>query len=183
MTAARRVRPLAPMTLHVALAVLAAAALATAVFAAAGASPVRAGTSHSVDIANFAFSPQTLTIQVGDTVTWTNLDTVQHTATSTSGAFDTGLLDQNEGYSITFTQPGTFDYLCTPHPSMTGQIVVQGAPAATPAPSQATGGGGTIPDVAMPAPAATDPAMLAGISLVLLALLPGLVLLRRRRQD
>jgi amicyanin len=162
------------------IAVLAAvAALVGASLATTGAT--RAGTSHAVDIANFAFAPATLTIQVGDTVTWTNLDAVQHTATSTTGAFDSGLLDQNESYSFTFTQPGTYDYLCTPHPSMVGQIVVQGAPAATPAPapSQAAGGGGTIPDVAMADGEPVDLREPIGVGLLALAVVTA-ALLRRR---
>ena len=107
------------------------------------------GATHAVAIADFAFSPATLTITAGDTVTWTNEDQIEHTATSTTGAFDSGLLGQGESYSFTFTTPGTYDYLCTPHPSMTGQIVVQaaaGPPSTAPSPA-----GGPLPNVAMPA--------------------------------
>jgi amicyanin len=146
------------------------ASLAVAAASLALAGGTRAGTSHAVEIADFAFSPQSLTIQVGDTVTWTNLDQVAHTATSTTGAFDSGLFGQNESYSFTFTQAGTYDYLCTPHPTMTGRIVVEAAPAA-PAPSQATGGGGTIPDVAMRASASEpiDPRVPIGVALLAMA--------------
>jgi len=164
-----RPRSSTPLTRQAILALVAAIAVAAAGLAMAGGT--RAATTHTVEIADFAFTPQVLTIQVGDTVTWTNLDQVEHTATSTTGAFDSGLLGQNESYSITFSEPGTYDYLCTPHPSMTGQIVVQAAPAASPAPSQATGGGGAIPDVAM-AVSATDPIDLRlplGIWLIVLA--------------
>jgi amicyanin len=178
MATARRIHSPSPMTLRmlVALAASVAVVMVTLLFA----SGTRAGTSHSVDIVDFAFSPQTLTIQVGDTVTWTNLDQVQHTATSTTGTFDTGLLDQNASSSVTFTEPGTYDYLCTPHPTMTGQIVVQAAPAATPAPSQASGGGGAIPDVAMPAPDSMGAAVPIGVAVLLLSLIPTAILLRRR---
>ena len=70
-----------------------------------------------------------------------------HTATSTTGAFDSGDLAQSASFSFTFTTPGTYTYLCTPHPTMTGQIVVV---AAAPAPSASPGGGGgALPDVAM----------------------------------
>ena len=96
-----------------------------------------------------------LTIAVGDTVTWTNRDTVVHTATSVNGAFDSGDLDVGESYSLTFTAPGTYDYLCTPHPSMTGRIVVVAA-AATPAPS-----GSGLPNVAMPATPGSTPLLVA----------------------
>ena len=111
-----------------------------------------AGTSNSVEIADFAFSPPTLTIAAGESVTWTNSDQVVHTATSTSGAFDSGDLDPGESYTFTFTTPGTYDYLCTPHPSMTGRIVVHAASAPTPGPTAAPPGGGSIPNVAMPPP-------------------------------
>lgn len=149
------------------------------------AAPARGGASHLVEIVDFAYAPATLTIQAGDTVTWTNLDAVEHTATGTAGAFDTGLLGQNESASITFTQPGTYDYLCTPHPSMVGRIVVVAAAAPTPAPSQAgapAGGGGTIPDVALLERKGIDGRVIAGIALVALAAASAF-LLRRRTQE
>jgi amicyanin len=125
-------------------------------------SAARAAT-HAVAIADFAFAPATLTITVGDTVTWTNEDAVEHTATSTGGAFDSGLLAQGESFSFTFTAAGTYDYLCTPHPTMTGRIVVLAA-TATAAPSDPPPGG--LPDVAMP----TEPANPSGlIGMALLA--------------
>ena len=106
------------------------------------------GATHAVAIADFAFAPATLTITAGDTVTWTNEDQIEHTATSTTGAFDSGLLGQGASFSFTFATPGTYDYLCTPHPSMTGQIVVQAAAAA---PTASAPAGGPLPDVAMTA--------------------------------
>lgn len=161
-------------------ALLVSLAMAVAALAVAGQAPARGGTLHTVTISDFAFSPATLTVQVGDTVTWTNLDPVQHTATSTSGAFDSGLLDPDASYSVTFTQAGTYAYLCTPHPSMTGQVVVQ---AATAAPSQPGGGGGTIPDVAMPASDRFGPMLAGGVTLLLLAGIPTFVIVRRRLTD
>ena len=126
-----------------------------------------AGAGNAVEIAGFAFSPSTLTITAGESVTWTNSDQVVHTATSTSGAFDSGDLDPGESFTFTFTTPGTYDYLCTPHPSMTGRIVVQAA--AAPAPTVAPPGGGPIPNVAMP-PADFD-SRLAGLGLLLAGVL------------
>jgi plastocyanin len=157
------------------------AALSLAVSLAAAGS-VRAAT-HAVAIRDFAFEPATLTITVGDTVTWTNEDSVAHTATSSTGAFDTGLLDQGESGSVTFTAAGTYGYFCEPHPSMTGQIVVQAAaappPAApTPAPSA---GGEELPDVATE-PLRAGPistGVLAGVILLIGAI--GLAVLARRR--
>lgn len=177
MRAAGRTRTSPPFTVPAAGSLVVALALAATLLTLAGSMPARAGTSHSVEISDFAFNPATLTIQVGDTVTWTNLDQVEHTATSTSGAFDSGMLAQNASYSVTFTEQGTYDYLCTPHPTMTGRIVVE---AATAAPSQATGGGGALPDVAMPAPKPMDLRLPLGVALLGLLAVAGLPALGRR---
>ncbi len=80
---------------------------------------------ESIDIKNFAFAPKTLTVKVGTTVTWTNQDSVGHTATSDDGSFDTGLLAKGESGSVTFNEKGTFTYHCTPHPYMKAKIVVE----------------------------------------------------------
>jgi len=80
----------------------------------------------AVNIADFAFTPQVLEIPVGTTVTWTNNDSAQHTATAGNGAFDSGVLAQGDTFSFTFTEAGTYDYICSLHPNMTGQIVVTG---------------------------------------------------------
>ena len=132
--------------------------------------------THAVSIADFAFAPATLTITVGDTVTWTNEDPLVHTATSTSGAFDTGDLGQGESSSVTFTTPGTYPYLCAPHPDMTGQVIVLAA-AATPTPAP---GGGPIPDVAMRSRLPPSAVLLAGLLLVGWA---GLAAVARRRSS
>lgn len=79
----------------------------------------------AVEIKDFAFSPATLTVKVGDTVTWTNQDSVGHSATSDDGSFDTGVLAQGESNTVTFTEAGTFNYHCTPHPNMKATVVVQ----------------------------------------------------------
>jgi plastocyanin len=62
---------------------------------------------------------------VGTTVTWTNKDQVEHTVTSDNGIFDSGFLSQNEPWSYTFNEPGTFTYHCEPHPFMTAQVIVE----------------------------------------------------------
>ncbi len=83
--------------------------------------------TRAVAITDFAFSPRTVTINVGDRVRWTNNDAIAHTATATSGAFDTGDLEEGESASVRFTIPGTYRYICTPHPTMTGTIRVRAA--------------------------------------------------------
>lgn len=80
---------------------------------------------NSVEIKDFAYSPATLTVKVGDTVTWTNKDIAGHSATADDKSFDTGVLSQGESGSFTFTKAGTFTYFCTPHPNIKGTIIVQ----------------------------------------------------------
>lgn len=102
------------------------AAAAGGAEAAAEETEVAAPQEAAVEIVDFTFTPQVLEIPVGTTVTWTNNDTTQHTATSTAGAWDSGILAQGDTFSFTFTEAGTFDYICSLHPNMTGQIVVTG---------------------------------------------------------
>jgi len=78
-----------------------------------------------VEIKNFAYSPATITIKVGDTVKWINIDSVSHTATANDGSFDTGYLSQGQSKSITFDRKGVYDYYCRPHPWMKGKVIVE----------------------------------------------------------
>lgn len=68
-----------------------------------------------VVIRNTEFAPKSLRVAVGETVTWTNLDGLQHTVTSDEGLFDSGLLGEGDSWSWTFDAPGTYTYHCTPH--------------------------------------------------------------------
>jgi len=87
--------------------------------------PAPANTSkpNTVNIQSFAFSPSSLTIDKGETVTWVNLDSAVHTVTGAS--FDSGSLAKGQSYNFTFNQAGTFTYHCTVHPSMLGEVIVQ----------------------------------------------------------
>jgi LPXTG-motif cell wall-anchored protein len=87
----------------------------------------RAAASASVTIRDFAFSPRSVTIDAGDTVTWTNEDDVEHSATAEDGSFDTGTFGNGQSRSHTFDTAGTFQYVCTPHPFMKGTITVNAA--------------------------------------------------------
>ncbi len=78
-----------------------------------------------VKIDNFSFGPQTVTVPVGATVTWTNRDDIPHTVVSTDGVFKSKVRDTDEKFSYTFTKAGTYPYYCSVHPKMTGQVVVQ----------------------------------------------------------
>ena len=77
-----------------------------------------------VIVRGYAYTPQTVTIKVGDSVTWANQDAIDHTATADDGSWDTGLISNGKSKSITFDKVGEFDYHCTPHPYMKGEIVV-----------------------------------------------------------
>jgi plastocyanin len=100
------------------------------------AAPTGGGTA-AVAISNFAFTPQKITVKVGDTVTWTNNDSVPHTVTSatsldtsatTTSEFDSGQFGPGQTFSFTFTKAGTFFYVCTIHrsqPAMHGEVIVQ----------------------------------------------------------
>ncbi len=91
-----------------------------------------------VAIADFSFSPGSLTIHAGDTVTWSNNGPAAHTATASNGSFNTGTLAKGASASHTFSTAGTFSYFCTIHPFMHGTIVVL-ASATTSTPSTTPG--------------------------------------------
>ena len=96
----------------------------------AGSSSVTANDQSSaatseVKIDNFSFGPQTLTVPVGATVTWTNRDDIPHTVVSTDGVFKSKVRDTDEKFSYTFAKTGTYPYYCSVHPKMTGKVVVQ----------------------------------------------------------
>jgi plastocyanin len=81
----------------------------------------------TVMIKDYAFSPKALTVTVGTTVTWTNMDSAPHTVTVSSGPekFDSGTLQKGDSFSFTFTRPGTYSYYCAVHPDMTAKVVVK----------------------------------------------------------
>jgi plastocyanin len=81
--------------------------------------------SSSVVMRNFDFSPMSLTVKAGTTVTWKNLDGEPHTVTSVDGLFRSGALDQNDSYTFKFDKPGTYKYLCSTHPRMMAAIIVK----------------------------------------------------------
>jgi plastocyanin len=86
-----------------------------------------ASAAMEVKIDNFSFSPATLTVAVGTTVTWTNQDDIPHTVVSTDDprAFRSKVLDTDERFTYTFSKAGTFAYFCSVHPKMTGTVVVK----------------------------------------------------------
>lgn len=74
-----------------------------------------------------AFNPNPIVVTIGvnNTVVWVNDDSMMHTATSDTGAWDTGDILPGQSASITFTTPGTYTYHCSPHPTMVGTVIVQ----------------------------------------------------------
>lgn len=93
--------------------------------AAATAGPVWAARSAAVDIQEFRFTPATLTVPVGTTVTWTNHDEEAHTVTSATGTFRSAGLGNEETFARTFTRPGRYEYFCALHPHMNATVIVK----------------------------------------------------------
>jgi plastocyanin len=81
--------------------------------------------AEPVVIRDFAFAPPDLSVAVGTTVMWTNEDSTTHTVRDSSGAvIASPNLGQGDTYTAMFTEPGTYDYICTIHTSMTGSVTV-----------------------------------------------------------
>jgi len=81
-------------------------------------------TVQPVSIVDFAFQPATVTIAVGESVTWTNAGNTAHTATSTTGAWDSATITPTFSFTQTFLQVGSFPYRCEFHHNMQGTIQV-----------------------------------------------------------
>ena len=94
-----------------------------------------AAASGSVQMRDFSFSPATITVDVGDSVTWVNAGEEPHNAVGDD--FSTSLLDAGESGSKSFSSAGTFSYICTVHPQMKGTVKVVGA--ARPEPGRRSG--------------------------------------------
>jgi plastocyanin len=77
-----------------------------------------------VKVRDFVFAPNVIIIPTGTTVRWTNEGAVNHTVTSDTALFDSGTLAPGASYEHQFNVPGTFNYHCTLHPTMTGKVIV-----------------------------------------------------------
>jgi plastocyanin len=81
---------------------------------------------NRIEIKDFAFNPQTLTVKSGEKVTWINRDEEPHTIVSVEKQFKKSTaLDTDQEFTITAGAPGTYNYFCSVHPKMTGTIVVE----------------------------------------------------------
>lgn len=81
--------------------------------------------SSQVIIKNFMFSPMSLTVKAGTTVTWKNLDGEPHVVVNDAGVFRSAALDQNDTYQFKFDKPGVYKVFCSIHPYMKATITVQ----------------------------------------------------------
>jgi plastocyanin len=134
-------------------------ALAGGVVIAALAGGTALAADQAVAISGFSFSPASVTVNVGDTVTWTNSDAQAHTATADDASWDTGTIGGSGGTgAVTFATAGTFPYHCDIHPQMTGTVTVQ---AAAPTTAPGAGAGATTPPTDIAASEA-DPASPGG---------------------
>ena len=80
---------------------------------------------NTIEIKDFAFNPQNITVKSGQTITWINRDEEPHTVVSVEKQFKkSSALDTDQSFTITAGTPGTYTYFCSVHPKMTGTIVV-----------------------------------------------------------
>jgi amicyanin len=92
--------------------------------------PAPPPSGNVVNIQNIAFNPQTITVSAGTTVTWTNLDGVNHQILADAGQadiadFSSPTMSQGSTYSYTFHKAGTWAYHCSIHTGMKGTVIVQ----------------------------------------------------------
>lgn len=80
--------------------------------------------ANAVDITDFVFAPDSVTVPVGATVTWTNRDEEPHIVAAGDGSFHSPGMGTGDTYSFTFATAGSFDYICSIHPFMHGTVVV-----------------------------------------------------------
>ncbi|SIT36995.1 Plastocyanin [Paraburkholderia piptadeniae] len=92
---------------------------------ACGSTVAHAQDANAVVIKNFMFSPMSLTVKVGSTVMWKNLDGEPHTVVNDAGIFHSAALDQNDTYQFKFDKPGVYKVFCGIHPNMKATITVQ----------------------------------------------------------
>ena len=92
---------------------------------------------------DFGYSPSSVSITAGDTVTWTNNGTTPVGHDVASSDFNSGTLHNGETYSRVFPTAGTFNYVCTIHPFMKGTVIVAAAPTTGGNGGQNSNGGGS----------------------------------------
>ncbi len=143
------------------------------------AGPASAATA-SVGVADFRFSPHTITIHAGDTVVWSSTGPSAHTVTADAGGFDSGSLNAGQSFSHTFPSAGTFAYHCQFHQSlgMVGTVVVLASSGG----GSGSGGGGATTPPTLPNTGLSSSAVLVGFVGLGLLVLGSIVLLATRRR-
>jgi len=124
----KRMKPLSAVWLPLAATVALAAGFAPPN---SNAMPVQAQTAPTVGMLNSTFAPRTITITAGDTVTWLNNEdpsqpNTDHDIVALDGVtISSPILAGGDAYSLTFSTPGTYEYICDLHTNMDGVVVVQ----------------------------------------------------------
>jgi plastocyanin len=90
-----------------------------------GAAASRKPVTHRLTIEGTAFTPELLTVKVGDTIVWTNKDPFPHTVTSEAGGFDSQPIAPEQSWQYKAVKKGEFPYTCTFHPTMKARLKVQ----------------------------------------------------------
>lgn len=121
-------------TLALALAVAGGAAIAADRIVVPSEAPIAAAEAPAgaivVNIAQMKYDTPELTIKAGDTVVWVNQEAMPHNVAFKKGvvaeqAFQGVMLKKDQAFAITFSEPGAYDYFCTPHPFMRGKVTVE----------------------------------------------------------
>jgi plastocyanin len=138
--------------------------------------------TQAVTMAQYAFAPAAITVHVGDAITWTNQDQAPHDVTTTSAPvpLHSPTLSTGQSWTYTFTQPGTYAYVCSIHPDMKAQVTVLAAaptttqrrPAPTTAARRPTASGGAPVEVAHPTTTTAPPTTTSEAPPVMQAMAP-----------
>jgi len=119
------------ISIHLKL-MLAAAALGAAIACGSSSPTMPSPSSASATIQAGAFTPNSIDISIGSTVTWTNKDTAAHSVVADKGAFDSGAIAPGASFSYMFPAAGTVAYHDGTNPGMTGTVTVSGSTSPTP---------------------------------------------------
>ena len=82
-------------------------------------------TAHTVVMEGVAYKPASITLNVGDRVVWANKDSFPHTATAVDKTFDSREIAAARTWTYVAKKKGTFEYVCTYHPTMKGTLIVK----------------------------------------------------------
>ncbi len=100
-------------------------AIALMVFASACSADADMPETHIVEMQGLVFVPATIEAKVGDTVLWINTDVMPHTATAVDGAWDSGMMNAGDEWSLLVEETGEMNFICTFHPSREGVITAE----------------------------------------------------------